>query len=284
MRKPLTLAGIIITLGILGAVVWNLTLRVAPIIATNGRAVLISENVYALYLDIENTGSADTISGIHTPLDGTLSIMGVESGLSPVIPTESKASFSSDGAHIMFHGKGEELEPGMFIPLSLNFANAGEIPVKVLMNDGNKTRARNGQNGAPMDHSMHGSANGAHLTDYLMHEMGAPLNVKNLETAPALTMMITEENGRTVSVSLATSNFRFVEPVEEATKHIDGEGHGHLYLNGLKLQRMYTPNTTIGGLPAGRHQISVSLNTNDHRVYAVNGAMVESKEYINIDE
>ena len=73
----------------------------------------------------------------------------------------------------MFHGKGEEPEPGMFIPLSLNFANAGEIPVKLLMNDGHKSRARNGQNGVPMDHSMHGSTNGAYLTDHLMHEMGA---------------------------------------------------------------------------------------------------------------
>ena len=44
------------------------------------------------------------------------------------------------------------------------------------------------------------------------------------------------------------------------------------------------PSTKIGALPVGRHEISVTLNTNDHRFYAVNGERVEASEQININE
>ena len=279
MRKYLTVAGVLISAGVLGTVVWNLTSGVSPIITTNGRAVLVSGNMYALYLDMENQGPADALSGIDPETKGQVSFMGVGAGLKPVIPEASKASFSSDGAHIMFRSN-DELRPGSFISLSLSFENAGNVPAKLLIDDSDK-----GETGEAMDHSQHGgNSNKPAKMDHSLHGMGSPLNVVDPDKAPKMTMEVDTNQDRTVSVSLQTENFKFVEPVEEPAVHVDGEGHGHLYLNGLKIQRMYLPSTTIGALPTGQHIVSVTINTNDHRFYAVNGERVEASETVSINE
>lgn len=281
MRKYLTVAGVLIFACVLGTIVWNLTSKVSPIITTNGRAVLVSDNMYALYLDMENQGPADVLSGIDPETKGQVSFMGVGAGLKPVIPESSKASFSADGAHIMFRST-EELKPGSFISLSLSFENSGDVPAKLLINVGSKAK---GDTGEAMDHSMNGTKSEEPAKmDHSMHAMGSSMNVNDPSKAPTMIMVLDTNKDRTASISLQTENFNFVELVEEPAAHVDGEGHGHLYLNGLKIQRMYGPSTKIGALPVGRHEISVTLNTNDHRFYAVNGERVEASEQININE
>ena len=44
--------------------------------------------------------------------------------------------------------------------------------------------------------------------------------------------------------------------------HVPGIGHGHLYVGGMKLGRLYTPEAYIGALPKGQHEIGVTLDTN----------------------
>ena len=117
--------------------------------------------------------------------------------------------------------------------------------------------------------------------DHSLHGMGSPLNVVDPDKAPKMTMEVDTNQDRTVSVSLQTENLKFA--VEEPAVHVDGEGHGHLYLNGLKIQRMYSPSTTIGALQQVSI-VSVTINTNDHRFYAVNGERVEASETVSINE
>ena len=59
--------------------------------------------------------------------------------------------------------------------------------------------------------------------------------------------------------------------VPMGTPHVPGTGHAHLYLNGLKLGRLYVPSARIGALPPGDHMVRVTLNANDHRAYVVDG-------------
>ncbi|MEC8197159.1 MAG: hypothetical protein VX228_12815, partial [Pseudomonadota bacterium] len=63
--------------------------------------------------------------------------------------------------------------------------------------------------------------------------------------------------------------------------HVPGTGHGHIYINGLKLGRLYSPTTTIGNLPPGQHEIRVTLSTNDHRAYVVNDIPVTASATLN---
>ncbi len=46
---------------------------------------------------------------------------------------------------------------------------------------------------------------------------------------------------------------------------------------------MYSNEAIIGALPEGKHTISVTLNTNDHKAYSINGKSVSSSAEIEIE-
>lgn len=109
--------------------------------------------------------------------------------------------------------------------------------------------------------------------DHSMHDPNAIYNLADTDDAPSITMQVTSDQ-QGWAIAIETKNFTFYTPEADMAPHQDGQGHGHLYLNGLKLQRLYSATTRIGELPGGSHLISVTLNTNDHRAYQVAGKPV----------
>lgn len=81
---------------------------------------------------------------------------------------------------------------------------------------------------------------------------------------------------------IRTRNFRFA-PQHASLEHVPGEGHAHIYANGVKLGRVYGHWYHIGSLPKGKVVVKASLNANDHRALAVNGQPVESTVELVID-
>ncbi len=194
---------------------------------------------YALTASIKNTGGADRLTAVGSDSAGAAVLAG---GESLAIPAGSSPSLSMDGAHAMLtvlHGGTEE---GRLVPVSLWFEQAGKVTV----------RARIGAE-MDMDH-------------------GQSFAVPAAEPQPALQIFVSEDpNGWHIQVE--ADNFTFSEADQDGP-HRPGIGHAHVYLNGLKLQRLFETEFTIGALPAGIHTLRVTLNTNDHRVYMVGGQPV----------
>ena len=65
---------------------------------------------------------------------------------------------------------------------------------------------------------------------------------------------------------VTTKNFRWA-PEHASGKHVRGEGHAHLMIDGVKVTRLYGPAYYIGDLAPGTHTIEVSLNANTHAAY-----------------
>jgi hypothetical protein len=65
--------------------------------------------------------------------------------------------------------------------------------------------------------------------------------------------------------------------------HVPGMGHGHIYVGGMKLDRLFKSEYLIGQLPPGRHEVRVTLNTNDHRAYVVDDVPVSASTFIMVD-
>lgn len=65
------------------------------------------------------------------------------------------------------------------------------------------------------------------------------------------------------NVYLDVQNFKFA-PEQVNRSHVANEGHAHLYIDGVKLTRLYGTAYHVASLPAGKHVISVSLHANDH--------------------
>ena len=63
--------------------------------------------------------------------------------------------------------------------------------------------------------------------------------------------------------SIWSPNFTF-DAAAAGRENIEGHGHAHVYVNGVKLGRVYGDWYHIGKLPLGRNDVSVSLYANDH--------------------
>ena len=78
-----------------------------------------------------------------------------------------------------------------------------------------------------------------------------------------------------VNVSIQAEGFRFAEELVDQA-HTPGAGHAHIYVDGVKLGRVFGPDYHIDSLSPGEHEIRVALNTNDHSELVYDGANVES--------
>ncbi len=83
------------------------------------------------------------------------------------------------------------------------------------------------------------------------------------------------------NITLVTSNFEFT-PQDVNGEDAAGTGHAHLWIDGEKIGRLYGTNHYVGALGAGDHEITVTLNSNTHKDYAVDGETIKST--INVTE
>jgi len=84
------------------------------------------------------------------------------------------------------------------------------------------------------------------------------------------------------NLNVKTSNFTF-DAAAAGRENVEGKGHAHVYVNGMKLGRIYGDWYHIASLPKGRHEISVSLYANDHRGLALGGAKITSTAKVTVD-
>ncbi|MCY3894963.1 MAG: hypothetical protein OXG17_00665 [Chloroflexi bacterium] len=64
--------------------------------------------------------------------------------------------------------------------------------------------------------------------------------------------------------------------------NVAGEGHPHVYVNGVRLGRVYSPYLHLGKLAPGMNEVRVTLNTNMHQEYARNGETIDAVATIHI--
>ena len=70
-----------------------------------------------------------------------------------------------------------------------------------------------------------------------------------------------------------TSDFEFTpQLVDQAA--VKNQGHAHLYVDGEKVGRVYGEWHKIDQLPEDWQEVTVALNANDHRVFAVDGVAI----------
>jgi len=126
-------------------------------------------------------------------------------------------------------------------------------------------------NGVTLDGHDHGSHAGHQMSAASQghaHDHGKPLSLPEGATAPTLDIALTADPASGWNLHIKTTNFRF-SPERASLEHVAGEGHAHVYVNGVKIARHYGPWIHIATLPKGENTVMVSLNSNDHRTLAV---------------
>ena len=86
-----------------------------------------------------------------------------------------------------------------------------------------------------------------------------------------------------VNVSISTDGWRWA-PENVNAAHTPGEGHAHVYVDGVKINRVYGPYYHLAGLAPGERQIRVTLNANTHNGLLVDGELVAASTTVTVPE
>ncbi len=114
----------------------------------------------------------------------------------------------------------------------------------------------------------HGDGHGKHdHTDLVEMPAGMPV--------PTVSVKLSPDPMSGWNLHVTTENFRFA-PEQASRAHRPGEGHAHIYVDGMKIARLYGPWFHIGKMPSGARQVLITLNTNDHRHYAAAGKPIQA--------
>lgn len=109
-----------------------------------------------------------------------------------------------------------------------------------------------------------------------------PYEVPECEGVPQVYITATPDAVSGINVYIELQQFLFA-PLNVSTDHQAGEGHGHIYLDGVKLGRVYT-NWVHVAADEGEHEIRVTLNGNDHSDLTVNGELVQDIVTVTVPE
>ncbi|HBS49256.1 MAG TPA: hypothetical protein DEA05_03820 [Rhodobacteraceae bacterium] len=210
-----------------------------------------------VFLTIETGDRPDRLLSVASPAAASVRLEGPTA--TPAIAAGSATALAPDGAFLRLTGV-EGGADGQMIPVSLTFERAGTHSVQA------RLVAPQAQGEAPR---------------LGLFGLGEICRVGEGEPAPRLSLRAAPE-GDGWRVVVEAEEFEFTEHLLDGP-HIPGTGHGHLYLDGLKLGRLYVPEATIGALPPGDHEIRVTLNTNDHRAYVVGETPVSASTTVIVD-
>jgi len=255
-----------IRLGLAAAVI---VAAVVGIRMAGGNAILL-EDVQAsshggalvgVTMTIRNSGEPDRLVSAHVE-GAKMAIVKGENAQPLPIPANSAVGLAMDGAHIMLGGVPGVMENGALIPMTLTFEGAGDVKTKALFGT---PMMKHGD----MDHGAMAEARDGEA----MEMMGKDHAVPDGEPAPTLSINAKPREAGGFDVTVETTNFRFSKEAADGP-HEAGVGHGHIYVGGVKLGRVYGDRAEVPPLPKGEHIIRVTLNTNDHRTYTVGGELV----------
>ena len=70
------------------------------------------------------------------------------------------------------------------------------------------------------------------------HSHGSDVTTPAVEPYPSLSVRIVDDRDGGWILNAVPANFRLA-PEHVTTEHIDGEGHMHLYIDGVKTTRLY---------------------------------------------
>jgi len=103
--------------------------------------------------------------------------------------------------------------------------------------------------------------------------------------APSAKLEITKDPTGGFNVQVLTSRFIW-RPDMASMKHVKGEGHAHVYLDGEKIMRIYNDwfhlNTFQFSTKSGEQLLSIELVGNDHAPYTTEGLPVGAEALVDV--
>lgn len=119
------------------------------------------------------------------------------------------------------------------------------------------------------------------LTDDMMMRMSGTMHDHNAlfemdsASAPTVDLTLIPLMDGSYNIQVMTGNFTFTPALVDQAP-VAGEGHAHLYIDGVKVARLYGEWHHLPSLPEAAEAVSVTLYANDHSAFAVDGSPVSA--------
>jgi hypothetical protein len=113
----------------------------------------------------------------------------------------------------------------------------------------------------------------------------ATVNEISRKVAPKATLEVQKDPTGGFNVHVATTNFVW-RPEMASMRHIPGEGHAHVYLDGRKIMRIYNEwfhlNTFQFSTKPGEQLLSIEFVGNNHAPYTIQGLPVGVEQIVDV--
>ncbi|NEO36215.1 MAG: hypothetical protein F6J90_07715 [Moorea sp. SIOASIH] len=132
------------------------------------------------------------------------------------------------------------------------------------------------------NHHNHKVGSSSHHGEGMGHHHGT-MEIPSGQPVPNVDLVVYPDPMTGWNLEIKVSNFQF-SPKNASKAHQPGEGHGHLFINGKKITRIYSNWYYIGKLEPGRNEITVTLNSNNHQDLVHNGELISDTEIIELTD
>ena len=102
------------------------------------------------------------------------------------------------------------------------------------------------------------------------------IDLSDMANPPSVKLMVMKDSVSGWNLHLQTDHFSFAAD-QSGAAHKAGYGHAHLYVDGVKISRLYGEWAHLGDLTPGEHVIRVTLNANSHEALAVGDMMIAAE-------
>jgi hypothetical protein len=109
-----------------------------------------------------------------------------------------------------------------------------------------------------------------------------PIEVES-DPPPEVSLEIVDDPMSGWNLHATVENFE-LSPENASTEHVEGEGHMHIYVNGVKLTRLYSEWYYLGELPLGDVEVRVALSANSHNPLSYEGELIEAMQHVEVEE
>ena len=117
--------------------------------------------------------------------------------------------------------------------------------------------------------------------DHDHHHDHDTLSEVDYEPVPTIELRTHLDPMSGVNVEVITTGFTLA-PERASTEPVDGEGHFHIYVDGVKLSRLYAHWAHVDLREPGDYEIRVEMSANNHSPLAVNGVKLDATAVVTI--
>lgn len=120
----------------------------------------------------------------------------------------------------------------------------------------------------------HGSDEVAMSDDGHEHSHGEGISADDFALTPAITVEAFEDPLGGWNINAVPINHT-IAPMSASTDHVAGEGHMHLFVDDVRIGRIYSEWVHVADLAPGDHEIRVELSANNHSQLTLDGEPID---------